>query len=60
MSAEVFARDLIGALGPQRVRLDLRDRLAYAYDATGEKHLPDVVVFPESTGEVSACLRLAG
>ncbi|HEY3368959.1 MAG TPA: FAD-linked oxidase C-terminal domain-containing protein [Symbiobacteriaceae bacterium] len=54
----IFA-ELTDLLGRERVRRDLRDRLAYAYDATGEKHLPDLVVFPETTAEVAACLRLA-
>lgn len=46
-------------LGPQWVRRRPRDLLAYAYDATGEKHLPGAVVFPGSTAEVAAVMRLA-
>ena len=41
------------------VRRGPRDLLAYAYDATGEKHLPDIVVFPADTAQVVACIRAA-
>lgn len=56
---EKIIAELTALLGGERVRRGLRDRLAYAYDATGEKHLPDVMVMPESTAEVAACVRLA-
>jgi len=35
------------------------DRLTHAYDATQRRHLPDVVVYPNSTEEVSQVMRLA-
>jgi glycolate oxidase len=35
------------------------DLACYAYDATREIHLPDAVVFPTSTQEVAAVIRLA-
>lgn len=35
------------------------DLLAYSYDATGERFLPDVVVLPASTPQVAECVRLA-
>lgn len=50
---------LVRELGREWVRLSPRDLISYSYDATGEKHLPDVVVFPESTTQVMTCVRLA-
>jgi len=35
------------------------DRLCHAYDATQRRHRPDVVVYPNSTEEVSRIMRLA-
>jgi len=35
------------------------ERLCYAFDATGERHLPEAVIFPGTTEEVSAVMRLA-
>lgn len=46
-------------VGAHWVRQRQRDLLTYAYDATGEKHLPGIVVFPGSTAEVSALVKLA-
>lgn len=51
--------ELSALLGSRWVRYGPRDLLSYAYDATGEKHPPDVVVFPSTTDEVAACVRLA-
>jgi len=51
---------LRGLLGDDRVRVDAAARTAYAIDATPLHHgAPDVVVFPETTEEVAAVLRLA-
>lgn len=50
---------LIRLLGRAWVRRQPRDLLAYAYDATGEKHLPDIVVFPADGAQVAACVRAA-
>jgi len=35
------------------------DRLTHAYDATQRRHQPDVVLYPNSTDEVSRIMRLA-
>lgn len=51
--------ELERALGKRWVRTAHRDRLSYSYDATAEKHLPGAVVFPGSTADVSAVVKLA-
>jgi glycolate oxidase subunit GlcD len=53
------AAALAGVVGREWVRSSPRDLLAYSYDATGEKHLPAVVVFPARTEEVAACIAVA-
>ena len=35
------------------------ERLCYAYDATGDQHLPEAVIFPASVSEVAAVMKLA-
>lgn len=54
-----LAEDLKAVLGSKHVRTGLGERMAYAYDATGEKSIPELVVFPASVDEVAACLKLA-
>jgi len=51
--------ELKATLGAGRVLDTLVDRVTYAYDATWGEALPDVVVLPLSTAEVSATLRIA-
>ena len=47
------------ALSPDRVLHTPEDLLVFEYDGTIEKGEPQVVVFPDSTAEVSACVRIA-
>ena len=50
-------RDLEGQVSPSHVYTRPADLAAYAYDAwgaSGERHLPDAVVFPGSTEEVQS------
>ncbi len=54
-----FLDDLCAAIGADHVRSAHHERLAYAYDATGEKHLPHAVAFPGSAADVAACVRVA-
>lgn len=54
-----FVAALEHVLGPESVCTRRREVLAYAYDATGEKRPPDVVVIPQSTEGVTAAVRLA-
>ena len=55
----VIEEHLVRLLGRTWVRRAPRDLLAYAYDGTGEKYLPDIVVFPADGAQVAACVRAA-
>ncbi len=48
-------KDLLG----KRCLKDKIGRLQYAYDATQKMYLPDIVVLPESTNEVSEIMKIA-
>jgi len=54
-------RDLAGQVDTQHVYTRPADLAAYAYDAwgaSGERHLPDAVVFPGSTEEVAGAVAV--
>jgi glycolate oxidase subunit GlcD len=54
-------RDLEGQVSASHVYTRPADLAAYAYDAwgaSGERHLPDAVVFPASTEEVAGVVRV--
>jgi glycolate oxidase len=58
MSAQLID-DLVRLLGPQRVLANRADLLVYECDGyVIEKNCPDVAVFPESTAEVAAIVRM--
>lgn len=50
-------RDLLGA---DRVAVAPEELLTYAYDGSGQDYPPAAVVFPQSSAEIAAVLRLAG
>jgi glycolate oxidase len=54
-----FLDELQAVLGTNSVHSRLGERMAYAYDATGEKHLPEAVALPTTAEQVAACLRIA-
>ena len=54
-----FVQELQRIVGAEDVLTSKRDLLAYEYDATVEKALPEAVVFVTSTEEVSAVMKLA-
>ncbi|MHB1134705.1 MAG: FAD-binding oxidoreductase [Chloroflexota bacterium] len=58
MQAELL-QDLRGVVGAPDVLTSPRDLLAYEYDATVERFLPQAVVFVDSTEEVAAVMALA-
>lgn len=54
-----LVRDLQRAVGERNVLFAPEDLLVYEYDATIERALPDVVVFPDTADEVAAVVRVA-
>jgi glycolate oxidase len=46
-------------VGSDNVLTSKADRICYSYDATQQSFLPDVVVHPGSTGEISRIMKLA-
>ena len=51
--------ELRRALAPDRVMSDAGDLVIFEYDGTIERGMPQVVVFPDSTEEVAAAVRIA-
>jgi len=56
---EALARALYDVLGADRVFTHPADLLAYEYDGSVLSAIPDLVVFPASTEEVSGIMRVA-
>ncbi len=54
-----LVRALQDAVGRAHVLHLPEDLIAYEYDATIERERPDAVVFPATTDEVAACVRIA-
>src|SRR3954453_16293413 len=50
---------LVKLLGPRGYLDRPEDLSLYEYDGGVDKHRPDLVVFPRTTGEVSAIVRMA-
>jgi glycolate oxidase len=53
-----FRAQLSACVGPELIRADESARASYAADALGQGHLPDLVVLPGSTKEISEIARL--
>jgi glycolate oxidase len=49
-------REIVGA---DNVSTDKADLICHSYDATQQKHLPDVVVYPVTAAEISLILKMA-
>jgi len=54
-----LARSLRRITSPDRVLSNPDDLMLYEYDALSSRRVPDAVVFPETTAEVSAIVKLA-
>ncbi len=59
MIKESFIKELATIVGKENVLSSKRDLIAYSYDATQHQELPEVVVVPRSTAEVSAVVAAA-
>lgn len=59
MDDPVLAERLGAVVGQENVSTDTADLRCYSYDASGLTYLPDAVVLPGSSEEVSRVLRLA-
>ncbi|MDY6855318.1 MAG: FAD-linked oxidase C-terminal domain-containing protein [Thermodesulfobacteriota bacterium] len=46
-------------VGKENVYCELEERICYSYDATNERYLPDLVVFPANAHEISEILKIA-
>jgi glycolate oxidase len=56
---EQIVQELISIVGKENVSIAVADKITHSYDATQERHLPDVVVYAETTEEVSRVVKLA-
>ncbi|MDH3453739.1 MAG: glycolate oxidase subunit GlcD, partial [Desulfuromonadales bacterium] len=59
MLSEQTINKLQAIVGHKNVASDKADRICYSYDATQLSFLPDVVVHPGSTEEISRIMKLA-
>jgi len=54
-----FIKELTKIVGRENLLFSKKDLLAYSYDATQQQEMPEVIVFPSSTAEVSAVIKAA-
>ena len=54
-----FIKELAKIVGRENILFSKKDLLAYAYDATQHQEMPEAIVFPSSTAEVSAVMKAA-
>jgi len=59
MIPEKVVREIEAIVGPAHVLTSPEDRWCYAFDATDQAALPDLVIFPGSAAEISRILILA-
>jgi glycolate oxidase len=59
MLNENIIRQLAEIVGPENLSVASVDRLTHSFDATQQRFLPDVVLHPGCTEEISRILRLA-
>ena len=57
MVTESFIKELAKILGRENVLSTRKDLLAYSYDSTPERGIPEVIVFPHNTAQVSAVMK---
>ncbi|MBM4332279.1 MAG: FAD-binding protein [Deltaproteobacteria bacterium] len=59
MLNEKILREFETILGKERILTSKEDMLSYAYDAYVEEYLPEAVLFPKTTAEVSQIMKAA-
>ena len=59
MLGQEVLQKFVFILSPERCRTSKEDLLTYGYDATIHEYLPDAVLFPKTTGEVSDIMKVA-
>lgn len=57
MLEENVLQEFVSIVGPERCKTAKEDLLTYAYDAYAYEFLPDAVLFPKSSEEVSAIMK---
>ncbi len=58
LSAQII-KELQAIVGNKNITTDKADRICYSYDATQQSFLPEVILHPGSTEEISQIMRLA-
>ena len=59
MMQKSFIKELTGIVGRDNVLSSRKDLLAYSYDSTARQEMPEVIVFPLSTAQVSQVIKAA-
>jgi glycolate oxidase len=59
MLSEQIIKELQTIVGRENISTTKADRICYSYDATQQSFLPEVVVHPGSTQEISSIVKLA-
>ena len=59
IQAEVFD-ELCDNIGRENVFDNIEERICYSFDATKEKHVPDLVIRPHTKEQVSTTISIAG
>ena len=59
IQAEVFD-ELCDNIGKENVFDNIEERICYSFDATKEKHMPDLVIRPHTKEQVSTTISIAG
>jgi glycolate oxidase len=56
---ESILQQLDTIVGSENLETNKEELLCYSYDGTGREFLPDAVIFPETTDQVSAIMKVA-
>lgn len=59
MFNEGILKELSAAIGKEKIEFNKNFLVAYSYDSTGQKHLPDIIVFPQNEEDVKKTVKIA-